>query len=649
MCGVVGVLELAGAEVSRDLVKAMSDAIVHRGPDDKGMYVSAARNAALGSRRLSIIDLSVAGHMPMCNEDRTVWVAFNGEIYNFRELRRQLELRGHHLVSHTDTEVLVHLYEEKGDNFLEDLDGMFAIALWDDRQGRLLLARDRLGEKPLYYTEHMGSFRFASEIKAILADPDVPRTLELGSLNQYLTFGFVQPPFTMFAGIRKLGPGEVLTIDSTKVPWVRRYWTPVASEAQRKDWSEHPMPWHVSEVRRHLERAVAGCLIADVPVGAFLSGGIDSSAVVTLMARLTGRPIECVTVIYPGQPVVDESPFAASVAAGIGASLHRVAITEQEAFDSIGDCVYHLDEPISDPAAVNSFFGSRYLRGMGVPVALVGEGADEIFLGYPYYLRHRRLAPVWTGRRFMPRAMRRALYASVAPLLGPLGIGVHRDLIRRAAEGEGLFISSEPFFSDVDKRRVTGGGLRDIGAAYPSANVTEQVLRDVGGAIDGDLLAQMGLAEVRMRMAEKLLMRVDKLSMANSVEVRAPLVDHHLARYVLSLPSAIRVAGGRPKGLLRLAVADLLSPETLNRKKVGFSTPVAHWLRSSFGDLLERLIARSPLFAEGLLDKVEALRLLREHRTGRVQHHTKLWNLFCLLQWAERYGVVSTSSSRLAA
>ena len=413
MCGIVGVLALGDAVVSPDTVVAMADTIEHRGPNDQGTHRSNDGGVVLGSRRLSIIDLSAAGHMPMSNEDGTVWVAFNGEIYNFRSIREGLVQRGHTLRSHTDTEVLVHLYEERGEDFLEALDGMFAIALWDERRGRLLLARDRLGEKPVYFTERDGSFRFASEIKALLVDRRVERSLDLEALNQYLTFGFVSAPRTMFAGIEKLGPGEVLTIDRAGNRRRRRFWAPMASAEECESWRGQSLDWHVREVRSHLERSVAACLIADVPVGAFLSGGVDSSAVVTLMARLTGKPIECVTVTYPGQPVVDESPFAQIVADRIGARLHRVEIDEAEALEAVSTCVYHLDEPIADPASVNSYFGARFLRNGGIPVALVGEGADELFLGYPYYQRHSRLAPIWRSRNVVPRVMRRAMFASL--------------------------------------------------------------------------------------------------------------------------------------------------------------------------------------------------------------------------------------------
>jgi len=648
MCGIVGAFDFGGSRTPPSLVTTMANTIRHRGPDDSGTHASDDARVTLGSRRLSIIDLSAAGHMPMCNEDRTVWVAFNGEIYNFPALRSWLVSRGHRFASHTDTEVLVHLYEEKGSDFLEALDGMFAIALWDEQRGELLLARDRLGEKPLYFAEQRDSLRFASEIKALLADPAMPRSLDLEALNQYLTFGFVSAPRTMFAGIRKLGPGEILTIGRGGTAHVRRFWSPMAEPEDRAAWRAEPLEWHVREVRRHLERSVGACLIADVPVGAFLSGGVDSSAVVALMARLTGRPIECVTVTYPGQPVIDESPFAAAVASHVGARLHRVEISEADAFESVADCVYHLDEPIADPAGVSSYFGSRFLRGSGVPVALVGEGADELFLGYGYYLRHSRLAPVWRSRRMVPGVVRRAMFASLSPLMGPLGVAAHRDLARRAAHDEGLFLSSEPFFPDGEKRQLTGGALRAIGEAGPSAAITDRVIAEANHALDGDVIAQMGFAESRMRLAEKLLMRVDKLTMAHSVEVRAPLLDHHLARYALSLPGSVRTAGKRSKGLLKLAVSDLLPAETLTRAKVGFSTPVAHWFRSSFGDRLESMIDRSPLFRDGLLNGAEMRRILREHRGGRAQHHTKLWNVFCLLAWAERYGVSIGADARAA-
>lgn len=638
MCGITGMMTFGGTSVVRTLLDRMVDCIGHRGPDDRGTYVSQDTRVGLGSTRLSIIDLSPAGHMPISNEDGSIHVVFNGEIYNFQKLRDSMLCAGHLFHSRTDTEVLVHLYEEHGESFLDLLDGMFAIALWDEHRGILLLARDRCGEKPLYFAHVGSSVRFASEIKAILADDAFPRRLDTVAMNQYLTFGFVSPPKTMFQNVQKLAPGEVIVINRCGEIKRRPYCSLSPTEDDLQNNRSTQIGTHIRQTRRMLESAVESCMISDVPVGAFLSGGVDSSAVVALMSRHMGRPIETITVRYPEHSASDESRFASLVASHIGARPHFVDITEETAFEAFSDCVYHLDEPIADPAAINTFIGSRALRSMNVPVALVGEGADELFLGYPYYLNHSRIALLWRLKDSLPRSLVSSACQLGATFLGPLGRTIHRDLFRRAAVGEGMFLSSEPFFQDIDKRDVAGIRLNSHQQGQPSSEITQYALAD-SPHLSADVLAQMSLAEVRMRMAEKLLMRVDKLSMAHSIETRAPFVNRHLVRFALALPGSVRAAHGKPKWLLKAAVADLLPSETLNRPKMGFSTPVAEWFRRSFGTLLEKRVRSSGLVQEGFLSQTAILGLLDAHREGAVSHHTKLWNLLCLLEWAERFEV----------
>jgi asparagine synthase (glutamine-hydrolysing) len=622
----------------------MVDSISHRGPDDRGTYVSPDARIGLGSRRLSIIDLSPAGHMPLSNEDGSIHVAFNGEIYNFQELRDLMLRAGHVFRSRTDTEVLVHLYEERGESFLDLLDGMFAIALWDGRHDTLLLARDRGGEKPLYLAQAASSVRFASEIKAILVDDAIRREIDVDALNRYLTFGFVPPPATMFRDVQKIAPGEVIIINRHGKIDRRNYCSLSPTEDDVLNNRSTTIDTHIRQTRRMLEEAVESCMISDVPVGAFLSGGVDSSAVVALMSRQMGRPVETVTIRYPGHAASDESRFALLVAGHIGARSNLVDITEETAFEVFNECVYHLDEPIADPAAINTFIGSRALRSMNIPVALVGEGADELFLGYPYYLHHSRIVRLWHLRDRLPRPLVAAACQLGATALGPLGRSVHKDLFRRAAAGEGFFISSEPFFQDSDKRDIVGTRMISRVHGQPSAETTQRALSEAT-CLHGDVLAQMSLAEVRMRMAEKLLMRVDKLSMANSIETRAPFLNRHLVRYALAIPGPMRAAHGKPKWLLKTALADLLPSETLNRPKMGFGTPAAEWFQNSFGDLLEERVRSSDLVREGLLSQSAILDLLQAHRNGAGCHHTRLWNLLCLFEWAERFKVTGAVSA----
>lgn len=452
MCGIAGLMTYGERCVSPELLAEMTRRMTHRGPDDSGTYISRDGHVGLGSSRLSIQDLSPLGHMPMPNEEHCVWLTFNGEIYNFKKLRPELIRRGHKFVSETDTEVIIHLYEESGLGFLDELDGMFAIALWDETEEFLLLARDRLGEKPLYYTDGGGYFRFASEIKALLADTSIPRSLDLESLNQYLTFGFVQPPRTMFAGIHKLAPGERLIVHRNGQRELTRFWSPLSDADYVKDVRSRSIQEHIHEIRVRLERSVEECLVADVPIGAFLSGGVDSSAVVSLMSQKMGRNVESVTISYPDQPESDESSFAKRVAERTGANLHRLLVYAEDAEEAFPSCVYHQDEPVADPACINTFIASKYLREIGIPVALVGEGADELFLGYPSYLKYQRIMPLWRASSIIPKPVRSWLFALADPLLGPLGLLAHRDLLRRASDGEGIFVSTDSFFLDGKKR-----------------------------------------------------------------------------------------------------------------------------------------------------------------------------------------------------
>jgi asparagine synthase (glutamine-hydrolysing) len=635
MCGIAGLMTFHGACISSSLLNDMVHSMSHRGPDDTGVYIAPDQSVGLGSRRLSIQDLSPAGHMPMSNTDQRVWIAFNGEIYNFRALRSDLRRHGFQFTSRSDTEVLVHAYEARGLSFLDDLEGMFAIALWDAANSMLLLARDRLGEKPLYVSRYGGMLRFASEAKSILQDPLMPRVLDLEALNQYLTFGFVQPPRTMFQHVSKLAPGERLVVFADGRKELSRYWTPLADTDEVRRVRSLSVAHHVSAVRAQLERSVEDCLVADVPVGAFLSGGVDSSAVVSIMSRRIGRRVESVNVSY-SQPDCDESRFARQVAESSGANLHQVSVSSGDAEEVLSDCLYHLDEPIADPACVNTFIASRYLRSLGVPVALVGEGADELFLGYPAYLRHEKLRRFWALSQWAPPAMRELVQALTSPLLGVFGLAAHRDLLRRMARGETLFLSSDHSFADCDKLTLVGGQLLDLARSRPSASVTQAMLGLENGLLAGDFLAQVSLAESRMRMSGQLLMRVDKLSMAHSIEIRAPFLNWRLANYALALPGHVRALGGAPKGLLKAALTGLVPQEILERPKMGFSTPVRHWFHTWAADRLLTSISRCDLFMSGLLSAGEVRRLLAEHKTGR-NHHVELWNILCLVEWWERY------------
>jgi asparagine synthase (glutamine-hydrolysing) len=655
MCGLAGVLfgsRLSAEGTARwlDLASRMERSIAHRGPDDSGIHASADGRCILASRRLAIQDLSSDGRMPLTNEDATVWTSFNGEIYNFAVLREELRALGHVFRSQSDTEVIVHGYESWGLDFLRRLEGMFAIAIYDERAGCLVLARDRFGEKPLYLAHTPeGHLAFASEAKALLEIPEIRRRLNGEALCQYLTYGFVMPPLTLFDGITKLAPGEMYVVGSDIAVSRSLYWTPASNPSEVARVRALPANDHAAAVRAMLVASVEARMVSDVPIGAFLSGGVDSSAVVAIMARASGRPVDTVTVANAGHPDLDEWTYAERVARAVGARIHRVDISEQDAMEVLPTLAWHMDEPVSDPAAMNTFFASRALRANGIKVALVGEGADEVFLGYSAFLKYQRLSALLRYRSHLPSIALRVGERVGRATLGALGASIHQDLLGRAFQGQPVFLGTEVFFQDSEKLGLLGGLVPNL---YPASAVAAAVQESAPEALRADPLSLFGYSDMRMRMAEKLLMRVDKMSSAHSIEVRSPFLDRALADYAIALPASVRVAQGVTKHLLKEAVAPLIPQEVIHRRKQGFSTPIASWLCGNLGRYFQNRVGTSSIFAHGVLRRDAALDLLERHRTGGTAAkgtHTRLWNLMMLMEWYDRYQVDGLAASSLPA
>ncbi|HEY6005025.1 MAG TPA: asparagine synthase (glutamine-hydrolyzing) [Anaeromyxobacter sp.] len=642
MCGIVGQYSFGGpadrdtSARDRELVLRMRDSIAHRGPDDAGLWQSADGRVVLGHRRLSIVDVSSAGHQPMSNEDGTVWITFNGEIYNHAELRKRLRLDDRHRFrSRTDTEVLLHLYEEQGLAFVEAIDGMFAIGLWDQARERLLLVRDRMGKKPVYYTIAGGRLLFASEVKALLAHPDVARRLDLAALNQYLTFSNVPEPRTLFEGIHKLPPGHTLVCDRRGSIAVERYWSPLDGPAWTppRDRGEA-----VERVRDLVQEAVRKRLMADVPVGAFLSGGVDSSTNVALMSRLVSTPLQTFTVEFTGFGPAEnfhDVPYARQVASMFGCRHTEVPVSVKEAVGYLSEMVQGQDEPLGDPACLPMHFVSRAAREAGIKVVLVGEGSDEVFCGYPDFpALLRTFNGRWSLLRKMPRFVRRAVKAG-AELAGAPGGRV--DVLRRAADGEPLYMGLDVVFFDWEKARLyTEEGRRAM--PHKAADTVGGYYAEILGRRPGaDFSQQMSYVELRNRLPELLLMRVDKFSMAHSLEARAPFLDHELAAYALSLPASMKMNGTRTKTVLKDAAHAWLPADVVERKKQGFRVPLPAWLRGELAGWAEDVLRRSPLRRLGLLDFDYVLDLWRIHREGRADHSFDLWCLINLSGWYERW------------
>ena len=614
----------------------MRDTIAHRGPDDGGLWQSEDGRVVFGHRRLAIVDLSPAGHQPMSNEEGGVWITFNGEIYNHAALRETLRLDDRHeFRSRSDTEVIIHLYEERQRSVVEALDGMFAFGLWDERRRRLMLARDHMGKKPLYYTVVAGRLLFGSEIKALLTHPDVARRLDLTAVNEYLTFSNVPEPRTMFEGIRKLPAGHTLICDPHGNLTIERFWSPLDGPAWTPPASREAA---VDHVRALVQQAVKKRLMSDVPVGAFLSGGVDSSTNVALMSQLVTTPLQTFTVEFTGFGAAEnfhDVPFARQVAQHFGCHHTEVQVTAAEAVAYVPEMVAHQDEPLGDPACLPMHFVSRAAHRAGIKVVLVGEGSDEVFCGYPDF---PKLFETYNGRwsqlRRLPQVVRRAVRRG-AQLAGvPSG---RVDVLRRAAEDEPLYMGLDIVFFDWEKQALyTPEGRR----AMPrrAADTVNAYYREIDERRpDADFCQQMSYIELRNRLPELLLMRVDKFSMQHSLEARAPFLDHELARYALALPAALKIDGTRTKAVLKDAAHAWLPHEVVERTKQGFRVPLPAWLRGELAPWAEDLLRRSKLRELGIFDFDHILDLWRRHRDGLADHSFDLWCLINLSGWYEHW------------
>jgi asparagine synthase (glutamine-hydrolysing) len=635
--------------VSESLIIRMRDTMIHRGPDDAGVYVSDDRRVGLGNRRLSIVDLTPAGRNPMPNEDRRVWITFNGEIYNHGTLRPGLEAAGHLYRSRTDTETIIHLYEEKGLSFVNDLDGDFAIALWDEDAGLMVLARDRVGVKPLYYTVSGGRLIFASEIKAILEHPSVTPDIDETALYHYLTFMTTPAPRTLFAGIQKLPAGCLLTCDARGEVKIERYWDAIPGKLE--SFTENDEPAIAHELRRLLRQSIEKRMMSDVPFGVFLSGGIDSTANVALMAELMDEPVRTYTVGFRDNPIHNELDEARHVAREYQTDHHEVLISEQEVRDFLPQMIFHQDEPIADPVCVPLYYVSKLARETGTKVVQVGEGSDELFCGYRDYALYldiynrfwRHLARSPESLRQAIAAAGRAISKTSAQRMLPKGGKMLADVFRRLAEGEKLFWSGTFIFDEVNKGRLlTVGAKQRIAAGMTNALSSYSVVSaDLNRLLtekpDADQLVQMIYQELKLRLPELLLMRVDKMTMATSVEARVPYLDHKLVEFAMSIPSSLKYHKGETKYILKRALTGVISNRVLHREKKGFGVPLQEWMRGKFGSFVEENIMNSSIRRREILDYNFVNHLISEHRSGRQNYSFFLWTLLNLSLWYDRW------------
>lgn len=628
MCGICGVLNPKGITEEEQLViEKMKSTLTHRGPDGAGTYSDPDGLIILGHTRLKIIDLSERAAQPMPNETGDVWVTYNGEIYNFLELRSALEQQGHRFKSASDTEVLVHLYGEKGERMLEDINGMFAFALWDERHQRLMLARDRVGKKPLFYAEANGKFLFASEIQALLQVPWLPRNVDYQAIDQYLTYGYIPAPHTAFKVIKKLPPASYLTLQNGKVK-IERYWS--LEYLPKLQISEEEACGRLLEL---LKEAVKLRMISDVPLGAFLSGGIDSSAIVALMSQLSDKPVKTFSIGFE-EAAYNELNFAQLIAQRFNTEHHEF-IVRPKALEILPKLVRHYGEPYADSSAIPTFYVSSETR-QHVTVALNGDGGDENFAGYERYYANK----IATYYQKIPAIVRRkVIEKGISFLPGLADVRSNIQRIKRFCQSAGM---------PVEKRYLSWIGLFDANSKrklYSSeflekVDVTEseQWLGQFFNQNDAlDIIDTTICADVHSYLPYDLLVKVDITSMANSLEARSPFLDPHVMEFAARLPSHYKLRRRTHKYILKKAMREILPKVILHRKKTGFGVPVDGWFRNELKPLLYDTILSPKALCRGYFNSEVLKQMVEEHVTGQKAHGHRLWALLMLEMWHREF------------
>jgi asparagine synthase (glutamine-hydrolysing) len=624
MCGISGIVYRDhDRPVPMDDLKRMCGTLIHRGPDDEGFFIK--RNVGLSMRRLNVIDL-VTGHQPISNEDGSIWIVFNGEIYNYRELRRQLEEKGHIFSTHTDTETIIHAYEEYGENCVAKLNGMFAFGIWDGRNEKLFLARDRIGVKPLYYFVDDECLAFGSELKAILECRHVPRTIDRQALDAFLTFEYIPAPLSIFSEVKKLLPGHVLVLQNGKVS-IRKYWdlqfSSLAGDEQELSQALYQL----------LKDAVRMRLISDVPLGAFLSGGIDSSSLVCLMSELMDRPVKTFSIGFD-DPSYNELEHARTVAKHFGTDHHELTI-QPDIVNLVSDLIRYLDEPLADVSIFPTYLVSKLAR-EHVTVVLSGDGGDELFAGYEWYIADRiasyyRHLPATLRTQWLPQ-----LTECVPPAARKKGL---INKFKRFVEGSALpedlrHFRWSSFATEGTKQHLYTENLkRSVNHRQTCSRFTHyfQTFEEA------DSLWQQQFADVKTYLADDILAKVDRMTMANSLEARTPYLDYRVAEFAAGLPSHLKLKGLQTKYLLKHSMAAKLPPSILKRKKEGFSIPMKNWLQHELRPMMEEVLSPCRIKQEGLFNSSFIEKLKADHLQGIANNSHQLWSLMVFEIWRDTY------------
>ncbi len=632
MCGIAGVVRPR----DENAIGAMTDRIRHRGPDDSGVWTSPDGTVALGHRRLSILDLSPLGRNPMTRGQQGLWLTYNGEAYNFRKVRRELEGLGDRFISQTDTEVLLAAYARWGVDCLEKFVGMFAFAIWDEPRKRLFLARDRVGKKPLYYSDYLGRFAFGSELKCLLADPDFPTDVDRDAVSLYLKYGYVPAPLSIFRAARKLPPGHYALYEQGRLR-IEKYWDPLPfALGPRYDRGADAAE---SDLHELLRDSVAGRMISDVPLGAFLSGGIDSSLVVALMQEQSARPVKTFTIRFEN-PEHNEADHAAAVARHLGTEHYEETCGVSEMLDIVDVLPDFFDEPFADPSAIPTYLVSKITR-RHVTVALSGDGGDELFFGYGRYERYAATRRLMESPRFLRRGLARVADTVPGARFARAAEALREDDPDRYAR----FVS---WWTDPEIRRLTGRPV-------PESSAYADTLRRIQGLPAEE---RPPVLDLLTYLPDDILAKVDRASMAVALEARAPLLDHRIVEFALALPQRLKSSGGTSKWLLRQILYRKVPRELVDRPKMGFGVPMADWLKGPLRARMAEYLASGDLETLGI-DSDVAAEAWMEFLSDGHRGPNLMWNLFSLVQWSRRWrdparateamGEITSSDSRRVA
>ena len=646
MCGICGKANFNTQPVTESMLKRMCRSFTHRGPDANGIYISRAgveENkkkpiVGFGHQRLSIIDLSDAGQQPMANEEGTIWITYNGEIYNYREITNELKKKGHYFRSDSDTEAIIHLYEEEGINAVNRLNGMFAFAIWDENLNRLWICRDRIGIKPLVYYWDGEQFAFASEIKAILTDSNISKDLDYDALQLYLAFNYIPAPFTIFKGIKKLEPGQYLLLQDGNIE-IKNYWRlPVTCSQNNaalpfKDQVE----FYKKPLYEALNEAVSSRMIADVPLGAFLSGGIDSSIIVALMALNSNRPVKTFSIGFKDDSPYDETHYAREVAQRYETDHHEFKLSYKDMLDVLADVMSTFDEPFADSSAFPTYIVSRETKRF-VTVALSGDGGDELFAGYRSYL-----SEYWYSRYMqIPALLRNGVIENLIKTLPDSRDSKILEYIRRlkkfvkATKGsfpERLLSLKEVFPDEIRMNILLNSVNNNNGKKDPALGWINKLISNY----KGDRINSILYSDLKDSLPGDMLTKVDWMSMKNSLEVRVPLLDHNIVELAFSMNGPLKLANGKTKYILKETFKDFLPSNLYKRPKAGFEVPISRWLKTDLKFLIDKYLSKEELREQGIFDFEIVDDLIQKHLSNKTDTSWMLWNLIVFQNWYKNY------------